>query len=105
MEPEDNPLLQPEDFLKGYRDSIEELKNRPELVQFDKICYELFSSDIGKKFMEYVTDNYLIPPLADRTAKNFAMTAVWAEGFKDFARMIRAHIRSHSQRIAAEGNK
>jgi hypothetical protein len=105
MELKDNPLLQPEDFLGGYRESIEELKNRPELVQFDKICYELFSSELGKKFMEYVTENYLIPPLCDRNSPHFDMAAVWAEGFKDFPRMLRSAVQSHNQRIKAEVNK
>jgi hypothetical protein len=105
MELKDNPLLQPEDFTKGYRESIEALKNRPELIQFDKMCFELFNSELGKKFMEYVLENYVIPPMADRNSSNFSINAVWAEGFKDFARMLRASIKSHDQRIKAEENK
>lgn len=105
MELQDNPLLQPEDFRAGYRESIEELKNRPELVQFDKLCYELFTSEIGTKFMEYVLDNYVIPPMCDRNSPLFETQAIWAEGFKDFARMLRAAIKSHDQRIKAEMSK
>lgn len=105
MDLKDNPLLQPEDFRAGYKENIEQLKNRPELIQFDKLCYELFSSDMGKKFMEYVTEMHLIPPLADRSSPNFDVMAVWAEGFKDFPRMLRSCVKSHDQRIKAEVNK
>lgn len=105
MNIDDNPLLQPEDFSAGYRESVEALKNRPDLVQFDKLCYELFSSEMGKKFMDYVTEAYLIPPMADRNSPQFNTTAVWSEGFKDFARMLRSAVKSHEQRIQAEANK
>lgn len=105
MNLEDNPLLKPEDFMQGYKDKIEQLKNNPEFVSFDKLCYETFSSDIGKKFIEVSTERYLIPPLADRNSTNFATSAIWGEGFKDAFRMIKNCIRSHQQRINAEMNK
>lgn len=102
MELKDNPLLQPEDYAKGYKDSIENLKNDPKLISLDKLCYETFvANENGKKFMEYVTDHYLIPPMADRGSPDFTIKVIWAEGFKDFARMIRSCIRSHEQRIKA----
>ena len=104
MHIDDNPLLQPEDFLGGYRDSVEELKNRPELIQFDKMCYELFNSELGKKFMDYVLETWVIPPLCDRNSPYFSTSSVWSEGFKDFPRMLRGAIRSHEQRIQAENN-
>ena len=102
---QDNPFLQPEDFFKGYNESIEKLKNDPNLVFFDKLCFELFyATETGKKFIEFVTENYLIPPLADRNSPNFKVSAVWAEGFKDFGRMLRSSVKSHEQRIKAEEN-
>jgi len=105
MELKDNPLLQPEDFMVGYNESIDNLKNNPQLLAFDKLSYELFSSELGKKWMEVVIDRYLIPPMADRNSPNFPTNAVWAEGFKDFVRMLRMCVHSHSQRIKAGENK
>src|SRR5690349_8804877 len=101
MNIEDNPLLKPEDFFAGYNKSMEDFKNRPELVAFDKLCHELFTSEAGKKWMEYVEENYLIAPIVDRNAPNFHNMALWSEGFKDFPRMLRGAVRSHNQRINA----
>jgi hypothetical protein len=101
MELKDNPLLQPEDFLSGYRDSIEDLKNKPELVSFEKLTYEVFATEQGKKFMEHVKEKFLIPSIVNREAPNYRELCVWADGFKDFARMLIQNILSHSQRIAA----
>ena len=106
MELQDNPYLQQEDFTAGYKDSAEALKNNPELIAFDKVCYELFSiNPMGKKFIEIIIERYLIPPLADRNSVNFETNAVWAEGFKDAFRMLRHAVLSHDQRIKAEVNK
>jgi hypothetical protein len=104
MELKDNPLLQTEDFLQGYRDSVEELKNKPELISFEKLTYEVFASEQGKKFMEYVTNNFLIPSLTNRDAPNYKQLVIWADGFKDFPRMLKQNILSHTQRIAAGNN-
>lgn len=101
MELKDNPLLQREDYLKGYRDSVEELKNRPELVSFEKLTYEVFSTEQGKKFLEYVKERYLIPSIVNREAPNYQTLCIWADGFKDFPRMLIQNILSHEQRIVA----
>ena len=106
MELADNPLLQPEDFMAPYRQSIKDMQNNPDLVAFDKLCYETFvMSEIGKKFMEHVTDKYLLPSLVNRDAPNYQTMVVWAEGFKDFPRMIRHALISHEQRIKAGQNQ
>lgn len=102
MELKDNPLLQPEDYAKGYKDSIEDLKNNPQLISLDKLCYETFvMNDHGKKFLETVIERFLMPPLADRNSADYPMKVIWGEGFKDFIRMIRQHIIAHEQRIKA----
>lgn len=106
MKLENNPLLKQENYAAQYNENIEKLKNNPELVAFDKLCYELFHvNEMGVKFMEHVTERYLIPPMANRDAANFEKMAVWGEGFKDAFRVIRASVRSHEQRIKAENTK
>ena len=106
MELQDNPLLKPEDYLAQYRDSVDKLKNNPELISFDKLCYEIFAmTELGKKFMEIVEERFLIPSMVNRENPNYPNMVIWADGFKDFPRMIKQHIRSHDQRIKAEGHK
>jgi hypothetical protein len=102
MKLEDNPLLQPEDYLAGYKDSIEQMKNRPELVEFDKLCYELFHTyEMGRKFIELAKERYLIPSIVNREAPNYRDMVIWADGFKDFPRLIIQCVMSHEQRIKA----
>jgi hypothetical protein len=104
MEEKDNPLLQPEDFFAGYKESIEKLKQDPNLILFDKLCYEVFSTEHGKKLLELAKDRYLIPAIVDRGAPNYAQMVIWADGFKDSWRMIIGAIASHDQRIKAGVN-
>lgn len=106
MELKDNPFLKQEDYAAGYRKSIEDLKNNPQLISFDKLCYELFEmNEMGRKFMEIIQERYLIPSLVTRESANYQLMVIWADGFKDFPRLILQSVRSHAQRIQAETNR
>ena len=103
MQLKDNPLLKQEDYAAQYNENIEKLRNNPELVAFDKLCYELFHvNEMGVEFIKLMTERYLIPPMANRDSPEFKTMAVWAEGFKDCIRLFRASAKSHEQRIKAE---
>lgn len=100
-----NPLIEPEDYFAGYREKIEGLKNNPELIEFDKLCFELFESNKqGKRFLELIRERYLVPALAKPGTATYQLDIMWAEGFKDFGRMLLSSVISHQQRIVAGNN-
>ena len=102
---ESNPFLQPENFFEGYQEKIDALKNDPAIIEFDKLCFELFSNNTaGKRFIELITERYMIPSLAKAGAPTYQIDVLWAEGFKDFGRMLINSVRSHQQRIIAGTN-
>lgn len=104
MELENNPLLQPENYWKDYQKNIEALKNKPEIIEFDKLCYELFEhQETGRHFMQLITDRYLIPTLVSKGNPTYQIDVLWQEGFKDFIRMLLVSIKSHQHRINAQG--
>ncbi len=103
---EENPFVAPYDYYDGYRESIEKLKNQPELIEFDKLCYEVFAhSEAGKKLMEQIIDKYVLPSLINNNNPKYETACVWAEGFKDAFRLLRSSMLSHAQRIKAETNQ
>lgn len=100
---EKNPFLEQEDYYAPLNENIKNLKNNPELIEFDKLCYELFQhQEMGRKFMELIHDRYLIPALVSKGNATYQIDVLWQEGFKDFGRMILACVASHKQRIQAE---
>lgn len=103
---ENNPFIQPENYFAGYQKNIDELKNNPEVIAFDKLCFEIFErTEAGKKFIELIKERYLVPSIAKPGAATYQIDVLWGEGFKEFGRMILACIRSHQQRIiAGNGN-
>lgn len=105
MTQETNPFLEPENYYKGYQESIDNLKNKPESVELEKLCYFVFSTEDGKKFLNEVTERFLIPGFIHPNGQNIQYAAVYYEGFKEAFRMIRNCIKSHEQRIQAENNK
>jgi hypothetical protein len=97
-----NPFLEQENFFAGYQKSIDELKNNPQIIEMDKLCFELFESNPqGKRFLEVVTERYLIPALVKMGTPTYQLDVLWAEGFKDFPRMLLGSVKSHQQRIMA----
>ncbi len=102
MEDQPNPFLQQENHFAGYQKSIDELKNNPQVIEFDKLCYELFESNAqGKRFLELIKERYLIPALAKPGTTTYQLDVMWSEGFKEFGRMLLSCVISHQQRIIA----
>jgi len=99
---EKNPYIEPEDYYAGYREKAAQLKNNPEVVEFDKLCHLVFATPDGKHLMEEIEKRYLIPALASPTTQNYQNMVMWTEGFKEAFRTIRSCILSHEQRIKAE---
>ncbi len=102
MAEKSNPFLEQENYYEGYEESIKKLKNNPDLVEIEKLCYIVFSTDDGKKLLETFTERYVIPGFINPNAPNPGDSALYYEGFKESFRMIRSCIKSHEQRIKAE---
>jgi hypothetical protein len=99
---EKNPYIEPENYFEGYQDSIDKMKERPEFVEFDKLCHLVFGTPDGKHLMEEIERRYLLPALCSPTVPNYQTMVIYTEGFKDAFRSIKSVILSHEQRIKAE---
>lgn len=101
----ENPYLKEENYFEGYQQKIDELKNRPDVVELDKLCYMVFSSEDGQKLLNEFVERYLLPGFVNPAAANLGHAALYYEGFKEGFRLIRGSIKAHQQRIEAEKNK
>lgn len=102
---EDNPFIKTPNYMDGYNEKIKELRNKPEVVALDKMCYELFEAHpLGKQFMEYVTERYLLGKFSDVNQANYSEACIFYEGFRDAFRLLRSSVASHKQRIQAAIN-
>jgi hypothetical protein len=99
---EDNPYLQQENYFEGYKEKIDALKQRPDVVELDMLCYMVFSTPDGKKLLEQFVERYLLPGFANPNLPNAGEAALYYEGFKEGFRLIRGSIKAHEQRIEAE---
>jgi len=104
LDEKSNPYIESENYYDGYQDSIEKMKQRPELVEFDMLCHLVFETPNGKHLMEEIENRYLMPALCSPLAPNYKTMVIYTEGYKDAFRTIRACILSHNQRIKAELN-
>lgn len=99
---EENPFLKPENYYAGYQESIDALKNKPEALEMDKLCYFVFNTEPGKRLMSEIVERFLLPGFIHPGTDGVQHAAIYYEGFKEGFRMLRNCVRSHEQRIAAE---
>jgi hypothetical protein len=99
---EKNEMLEPENYYEGYQQSVDNLKNNPDLVEFDKLCHLVFMNPNGKQLLEEIEKRYLIPCLASPASPNYETLVIFTEGFKDAFRTILHCVKAHEQRIKAE---
>ncbi len=99
---ETNPYLQQENYFDGYQKKIDELKQRPDVVELDMLCYHVFSTEDGKKLLGEFVERYLLPGFVNPGAAHPGQAALYYEGFKEAFRLIRGSIKAHQQRIEAE---
>jgi len=100
MQLEENPILRQENYAKQYQENIEALKHKPEIVELDKLCYEVFhKSEPGKRLLEVMKERWLIPSLAAKGSETYKDDVIWGEGFKELIRFFISSIIAHEQRI------
>lgn len=99
---EENPFLKQEDYFDGYKQKIDELKYKPEIVELDKLCYLVHQSEDGKKLLNEYMERYLLPGFVNPAHPNARDAALYYEGFKEAFRLIRGSVKAHQQRIDAE---
>jgi hypothetical protein len=102
---DENPYIKPENYYAGYQESVDKLKDNPEIVQFDKLCHMVLKTPDGEALMNEIDKRYLIPSLASPAGANYKTMAIYTEGFKEAFRMLKACVMSHEQRIKAEIGK
>lgn len=101
-----NPFIEPQNYYEGYQKSVEELKKRPEIVEFGRLCYEVFETyEPGKRLMELLLEKYVLPSIVNNNAPNYDIACVYAEGFKEAYRLLLRSVKTHENYIRAETNK
>lgn len=97
-----NPLLEPEDYGAQYRQSAEALKNHPQIVEIDRLCYEIFEMNThGKRLMEILTERYLLTVAGTPGSPTYPQECMWSEGVRYAYLLLRNSAKQHKQRIEA----
>lgn len=101
-----NPYIGADDHFKTYNENIEKLKNDPNLVSFDKLCYEVFEHyEPGRKLLERLQDIFLHQARSDPTRGTYVSETIFNDGMRALIIRFIDAVRSHSQRIKAESKK
>lgn len=101
----ENEYLKNEDYYKEYNKNVDQLKNNPEVVELDKLCYlALKKNPDGEKLLTKLFDRFVLNAMSNPANANYQELVIYHEGFRDCIRMLRNSCLSHEQRIK-EGEK
>lgn len=102
----DNPFIKSEDYWQQYNQKIKELRNHPDVVEFDKKAYyALELNNDGKELLQTLIDRYLTQKLTDVSQPNYRDAVIYFDGFCECIRLLRNSVKTHEQRIKASTNK
>ena len=97
---EKNPLIENYNYWAPYQQSIDKNKaSHPETVQFAQLCHDTFETPAGRKLMEMIEKNYLIPAMVRVGAADYPTLSVYTNGFKDALLMLRSAVLTHQKLI------
>ncbi len=100
---EHNPFLEQENYFAAYQQNIDNLKNNPEVIAFDKLCYEVFEhQESGRLFLEEIRRRFFMRSMVSKGAPTYQIDVLWQEGFRDAWMMVINAVMAHKQRIKAE---
>ncbi len=104
MNIEENPFVKGTDYFEQYNESVQKLKNNPQAIELDKLCYEVLETPSGKKLTEVIKERFLIPALANPGTPTYQLDVIFADGFKASLRLLLNCVIAHAQRIKSEIN-
>ncbi len=101
-----NPLIYPPNIFDEYNKSIKDLRNNPQSIEFDKLCYLVFNqNEDGKKLLEILEKKFLKSRLAHLNSANYEIACVRAECMREVILGFMESIESYVQRVQNNGDK
>ncbi len=94
-----------EDYWAGYQESIDKLRNDPETISFDQLCFEVFNSKEGKKLLEYFESNIVMGAVPSKIDNNFDKSCIYYEGYRQGFRQIIHAVKNYQLRKEAQQAK
>ena len=99
MRPEDNPYINPENYMSGYQDSINKLGENKENIEFDKLCFHVFCmNEDGKRLLEIFKERFIMPAVPGISNPHYDKICMYYEGYKNAFRDLIASVRSYQER-------
>jgi len=84
-----------QDYSEGYKKNIEALKNKPEMLAFNKACFDMESTKEGAALMDMLEERFLLPALINPNHPDFTKLLPYYEGVRDMVRTIKMSSKAH----------
>jgi len=100
-----NPYIEPENYYEPLNDNIKKLKENPELIAFNKLCYEIFLQNFfGIELMKILIEKFFFSKRIEPGQPNYSIACIHLEGARDLITEMKNCANNHLKYINAEAN-
>lgn len=106
MDIKDNPYINPANYLDGYQESLDKLRQNKDVIQFDKLCFEVLeTTPQGRKLQQLFKDRFIYTSTPAQLNTNYDFACIFYEGFREAFRHLLANVESYRQRKEHEAKE
>ncbi len=99
MDINDNPYIASTNYMAGYQDSIDKIKEDKNVIDVERLCFETFvACKSGKKLINVLTERYINAATPAQLGPNYADACIYFEGFSGALRMLIQGANSYKDR-------
>lgn len=94
-----------EDYMEGYKASLEEMRNAPGYIEMDALCWHVFSTQDGKKLLDILKDKIIYQATQTRIDPSYPTACVYMEGYRAAFRYLVEMVNGYQSRKDHEGKE
>lgn len=91
-----------EDYMAGYRASMEEMKKAPGYIELDALCWHVFSTTDGQKLLEIFKDKIIYQATQAKIDASYETSCVYMEGYRAGFRYLVEMVKSYQAKKDGE---
>lgn len=87
-----------EDYMEGYRASIDAMRGSHGYVEMDALCWEVFSTPDGKKLLDIFKNKFIYQANHAKMDESYPISCVYMEGQRSAFRYLVELVNSYQAR-------
>lgn len=94
-----------EDYMAGYRASMEEMKRAPGYIDMAALCWHVFSTKDGQELLTIFKEKLIYQPTQAKINESYATACIYMEGYRAAFRYMVEMVNQHQSTKDHQGKE